>query len=57
MKLPGQRLDQAVSSLGLFLSTASLICLIIVFVACTSPSAPESLYFMKASKRPPGRIT
>lgn len=52
MKLTGQRLDQAVSSLALALSTASLICLIVVFIACTSPSAPESLYFLKASKLP-----
>lgn len=56
MKLPGQRLDQAVSSLALLLSTASLICLIAVFIACTSLSAPESLYFLKASKLPSTKV-
>ena len=55
MKLPGQRLDQAVSSLALSLSTASLICLIVVFIAYTSLSAPESLYFLKASNLPPAK--
>ncbi|KAJ5938369.1 hypothetical protein N7466_001503 [Penicillium verhagenii] len=48
MKLPGaSRLDQIISAIALSLSVAVLVCLSIVFVGCTSPSAPNGLYFMK----------
>lgn len=33
----------------LLLSTASLICLAIVFAGCTSSSSPSGLYFIKVS--------
>lgn len=35
----------------LALSTGALICLVVVFVGCTSPSSPNDLYFMKVSHR------
>lgn len=48
MKLPGgSRLDQIISAIALSLSVVVLVCLSIVFVGCTSPSAPKGLYFMK----------
>lgn len=45
------KLDQLVS-IGAFLaSIATSICLAVVFVGCTSTSAPASLYFMKVGVR------